>query len=116
MLADAADEQLPLLCLVDDAQWLDRASLEVLTFAAPRLVAEPIAVVLAWRDGMEGHLDLTDLQTLRLSPLGDGDARRVLLSTMHGRLDEQVQQRIIAEARGNPLALMELPRALCRPK
>jgi DNA-binding CsgD family transcriptional regulator len=111
LLADAADEQ-NLLCVVDDAQWIDRASLEVLTFAVRRLVAEPIAVVLALREGADGHLDLTDLPTLTVSPLGDGDARRVLQSTMHGRLDEQVQQRIVAEARGNPLALMELPWAL----
>jgi DNA-binding CsgD family transcriptional regulator len=111
LLADAADEQ-NLLCVVDDAQWLDRASLEVLTFAVRRLVAEPIVVVLALREGPDGHLDLTDLPTLTVLPLGDGDARRVLQSTMHGRLDEQVQQRIVAEARGNPLALMELPLAL----
>jgi DNA-binding CsgD family transcriptional regulator len=111
LLADAADEQ-NLLCLVDDAQWLDRASLEVLTFATRRLMAEPIVVVLAMRDGAERDHDLTDLPTLAVSPLSDEDARQVLLSTMRGRLDEQVQQRIVAEARGNPLALMELPLAL----
>ena len=86
LLADAADEQ-NLLCLVDDVQWLDRASLEVLTFAARRLVAEPIAVVLAMREGADDH-HLTDLPTLTVSPLGDDDARRVLLSTVRGRLDE----------------------------
>jgi DNA-binding CsgD family transcriptional regulator len=111
LLADVADEQ-DLLCLVDDAQWLDRASLEVLTFAARRLVAEPIVIVLALREGADDHHDLADLPTVTVSPLGDDDARRVLLSTMHGRLDEQVQQRIVAEARGNALALMELPREL----
>jgi DNA-binding CsgD family transcriptional regulator len=111
LLADVADEQM-LLCLVDDAQWLDRASLEVLTFVARRLVAEPIAVVLALRDGGDGHVDLTDLPTMTVSPLGDGDAQRVLSTAMHGRLDEQVQRRIVAEARGNPLALIELPRGL----
>jgi DNA-binding CsgD family transcriptional regulator len=111
LLADAADEQ-NLLCLIDDSQWLDRASLEVLTFVARRLVAEPVVVVLALREGGDDDDYLTDLPTLSVFPLGDGDARRVLLSTMHGRLDEQVQERIVAEARGNPLALVELPRAL----
>lgn len=111
LLADVADEQ-NLLCLIDDVQWLDRASLEVLTFAARRLVAEPIAVVLALRDGADDQDYLTDLPTLTVSPLGDTDARQVLSSTMPGRLDEQVRQRIVAEARGNPLALIELPRAL----
>jgi DNA-binding CsgD family transcriptional regulator len=111
LLADASDEQ-NLLCLIDDAQWLDRASLEVLSFVARRLVAEPIVVLLALREGADNNEYLTDLPTLTVSPLADSDARRVLLSTMHGRLDEQVQQRIVAEARGNPLALIELPRAL----
>jgi DNA-binding CsgD family transcriptional regulator len=111
LLADAAEEQ-NLLCLVDDAQWLDRASLDVLSFAARRLSAEPIAVVLAIRDGLDSDQYLTDLPTLTVSPLGEKDARRVLLSRVQGRLDEQVQQRIVAEARGNPLALVELPRAL----
>ena len=86
LLADTADEQ-NLHCLVDDVQWLDRASLEVLTFAARRLVTEPIAVVLAMREGADDH-HLTDLPTLTVSPLGDDDARRVLLSTVRGRLDE----------------------------
>ena len=111
LLADAADEQ-PLLCLVDDVQWLDHASLQALSFAARRLAADPIVVVLALREGTEGHGDLTDLPVLTVSPLSDGDAQRLLSATMPGRLDEQVRQRIIAEARGNPLALMELPRGL----
>jgi DNA-binding CsgD family transcriptional regulator len=111
LLADAAEEQ-AVLCLVDDAQWLDRASLDVLSFAVRRFVAEPIAIVMAVRDGVDGAGELTDLPAVTVSPLGDGDARRVLMSTMHARLDEEVQQRIFAEARGNPLALMELPRAM----
>jgi DNA-binding CsgD family transcriptional regulator len=111
LLADVADEQ-HLLCLVDDVQWLDRSSLDVLTFVARRLVAEPISVVFASRDGADGLDALTDMPTVVVSPLSDGDAKRVLSATMHGRLDEQVQQRIIAEARGNPLALTELPREL----
>ncbi|MGX7680749.1 helix-turn-helix transcriptional regulator [Jatrophihabitans sp. DSM 45814] len=111
LLADAADEQ-RLLCLVDDAQWLDHASVDTLVFAARRLAAEPIVVVLALREGADDRHDLEDLPTLSVSPLSDDDARQLLSSTMPGRLDEQVRQRIIAEARGNPLALLELPRTL----
>jgi DNA-binding CsgD family transcriptional regulator len=110
LLTDSADDQ-NLLCLVDDVQWLDSATLGVLTFAVRRFMAEPIAVVLAMRDGEDGPQDLTDVPTQTLSPLGDDDARRVLLST-HSRLDEQVRDRIVAEARGNPLALIELPHAM----
>ena len=110
LLADAADDQ-NLLCLFDDVQWLDRATVGVLTFAVRRLVAEPIAVVLAVRDEGDDLRELTDLPTRTLSPLSDDDARRVLLST-RTRLDEQVRDRILAEARGNPLALTELPRSV----
>ncbi len=107
LLADVADVQ-PLACLVDDAQWLDRASLQVLAFVARRAVADRLALVLSVR-GPSDERELAGLPELAVSPLGDSDARLVLASVIRGRLDSQVRDRIIAEARGNPLALLQLP-------
>jgi DNA-binding CsgD family transcriptional regulator len=108
LLADVADER-PLLCVVDDAQWLDRASAQAIAFAARRLAAESVGVVLASR--VDGDR-LTGLPVLEVEGLRNGDACELLGSTMHGLLDARIRDRIVAEARGNPLALLELPRGL----
>ncbi|MCW2977300.1 MAG: transcriptional regulator, luxR family, partial [Actinomycetia bacterium] len=110
LLSAAAEEQ-PLACLIDDAQWLDRSSAQVLPFVARRLQAE--SVVLLFAEGEPGVLDeLAGLPSLRLEGLSDADARELLASVISGPLDDRVRERIIAEARGNPLALLELPHGL----
>jgi DNA-binding NarL/FixJ family response regulator len=106
LLAEAAKEQ-RLLVVVDDTQWLDGASAQALAFVARRLLAEPLALVFATR---EPSNELTGLPELHVEGLGDDDARALLGSVVHARLDEGVEQRVLAEARGNPLALLELPR------
>ncbi len=105
----AEAEQRPLLCVVDDAQWLDRASALTLAFVARRLLAERVGLVFAAREpGLElQHVDGLDVRGLR-----NGDARALLRSMLRFKLDERVVDRIIAEVRGNPLALLELPRGL----
>jgi DNA-binding CsgD family transcriptional regulator len=108
LLSEAADEQ-PLLCVVDDAQWLDRASARALAFVARRLLAEKIAMVFAAREPIEA---LAGLAELHVEPLGRRDARALLDSVLPARFDERVLERIVVETRGNPLALLELPRGL----
>jgi DNA-binding CsgD family transcriptional regulator len=108
LLSEAAEER-PLLCVVDDAQWLDRASARALAFVARRLLAERIAIVFAAR---EPGAALAGLPELHVGPLGRRDARALLESVLPARLDERVLERIVAETRGNPLALLELPRGL----
>ena len=108
LVAEAAEEQ-PLVCVVDDAQWLDSASARTLAFVARRLLAEKIALVFATRE--LGHA-LAGLPELRVPPLGRRDARALLESVLPARLDEPVLERIVAETRGNPLALLELPHGL----
>ena len=108
LLSEAAEQQ-PLLCVVDDAQWLDRASAQALGFVARRLLAEPVAVVFAAREPGE---EFRGLPELLVGGLGDGDARELLGSVIGGPLDARVGDLIVAEARGNPLALLELPRGL----
>jgi DNA-binding CsgD family transcriptional regulator/tetratricopeptide (TPR) repeat protein len=110
LLADAAERQ-PHVCLVDDAQWLDRASAQALAFVARRLFAERIAMVFAVR-GPSDTADLAALPELVVEGIADDDARALLGSAIQGRLDERVRDRIVAETRGNPLALLELPRGL----
>jgi hypothetical protein len=107
LLSEAADER-PLLCAVDDAQWLDEASSLALAFVARRLLAEPVAIVFVTREPIPA---LRGLPELVLAGVGDDDARRLLASAIPGPLDERIHETIIAEARGNPLALLELPRA-----
>jgi DNA-binding CsgD family transcriptional regulator len=110
LLAGAAEVQ-PLVCLIDDAQWLDRASAQALAFVARRLLAERIAMVFAVREPSdEAHF--ADLPEMTVEGLADGDARGLLAAGLRGRLDERVRDRIVAETRGNPLALLELPRGL----
>ncbi|MGW3078093.1 MULTISPECIES: AAA family ATPase [unclassified Kitasatospora] len=108
LLSEAAGEQ-PVVCVVDDAQWLDRASAQVLAFVARRVADESVAFVFGVRDP---HLvaELEGLPVLTLPRLSDQVARRLLASSLLGPLDDQVRERILAEARGNPLALLELPR------
>src|ERR1700719_496432 len=102
-------EQRPLICLVDDHQWVDSASTQVLAFVARRLQAESVGVVLAARTPSE---ELAGLAQLVLGGLGDQDANAVLDSVLAAPLDARVRERIVAETRGNPLALLELPRGL----
>jgi DNA-binding CsgD family transcriptional regulator len=108
LLADAAEEH-PLLCLVDDAQWLDQASAQVLGFVARRLVAESVALVFAAR--VPGD-ELAGLPELVVEGLPEADARALLEAALTGPLDARVQDRLVAETGGNPLALLELPRGL----
>ena len=110
LLSDLAEER-PLVCLIDDVQWLDRASTQVLSFVARRLAAERIALVFAVREPTAKQ-ELDGLPELLIEGVGDHDARRLLAWAVPGRLDPQVRDRIVAETRGNPLALLELPRSL----
>jgi DNA-binding CsgD family transcriptional regulator len=109
LLAEGAEDQ-PLVCIVDDAQWLDRVSSETLAFVARRLLAERVGLVFAVRDvGDDAVLD--GLPELVVDGLPSDDARLLLDAMIPGPLDDRVKARILDEARGNPLALMELPRA-----
>src|SRR5260370_41833421 len=109
LLSEMAADR-PLLCVVDDAQWLDRASAQALAFVARRLDAESVALLFGTRDPPAGG-DLAGLPGLAVPGLPDADARAMLASGLPGRLDDRVRDRIIAEAGGNPLALLELPHA-----
>jgi DNA-binding CsgD family transcriptional regulator len=108
LLSEASEER-PLLCVVDDAQWLDRASARALAFVARRLLAERIAFVFAARELGD---TLAELPELRVEPLGRRDARTLLESVLPAPVDEHVLDRIVLETRGNPLALLELPRGM----
>jgi DNA-binding CsgD family transcriptional regulator len=108
LFAEVAGER-PLLCLVDDAQWLDAATSQVLGFIARRLLAESVAIVFTVREPSDER-ELGELPELSLGGLQDDDARALLSSVIPGRLDDRVRDRLIAETRGNPLALVELPR------
>jgi predicted ATPase len=110
LLAEAATRQ-PLVCVIDDAQWFDHASLQALTFAARRMVAERITLVFAARD-RHGANDFEGIPELVLTGLGDEDARALLKTVLTGPADPRVIERIVAEARGIPLALLEVPRGL----
>jgi DNA-binding CsgD family transcriptional regulator len=108
LLSEAAAER-PLLCLIDDEQWLDQTSAQVLGFVARRLAAEPVGLVFAARAPGD---ELAGLPELELSGLEDRDARALLDSVLTGPLDARVRDQIVAETGGNPLALLELPRGL----
>jgi DNA-binding CsgD family transcriptional regulator len=110
LCAEAARDR-PLLCVVDDVQWLDRASAQALAFVARRLDAESVALVLAIRE-IGDETELPGLPDMTVRCLTDADARALLQSAIHVHLDERVRNRIVAETRGNPLALLELPRAM----
>ncbi|HEV2258386.1 MAG TPA: AAA family ATPase [Streptosporangiaceae bacterium] len=108
VLSEVAGER-PLLCVVDDAQWLDRASAQVLGFVARRLTAEPVGLVFAAHDPGD---ELAGLPELAIAGLPEDDARALLDSVLAAPLDPRVRDRIISEARGNPLALLELARGV----
>ena len=108
LVSEAAEDR-PLLCLVDDAQWLDWSSARALAFVARRLLAERIAFVFAARESGDA---LARFPQVHVGPLGHRDARALLESVLPGRLDDRVVERIVVETRGNPLALLELPRGL----
>jgi DNA-binding CsgD family transcriptional regulator len=110
LLAEAAEKK-PLVCVVDDAQWLDRISAQTLAFVARRLLAERVALLFTVREPSEEH-ELAGLRELVVGGLSDGDSRALLDSVLRGQVDERVRDQIVAEARGNPLALLELPRGM----
>src|SRR5271165_3202791 len=107
LFAQAAEER-PLLCVVDDAQWLDQATAQVLGFVGRRLLAEPVGLVFAARMRAASEDPLAGLPDLRLSGLDEQSAQALLASVTTARLDESVRRRIVEEAHGNPLALLEL--------
>jgi len=111
LLAEASDAG-PVLCCVDDAQWLDRPSADALVFAARRLYAEPIALLIAAREGDPRRFDAPGLDALELGALGADAARALLTTRLPGAADDAVVDRLLRTARGNPLALLELPDAL----
>jgi DNA-binding CsgD family transcriptional regulator/tetratricopeptide (TPR) repeat protein len=108
LLSETAGER-PLICVVDDQQWLDHASAQALGFAARRLAADPVGLLFATR--VPGQ-DVAGLPELVVEGLTEDDARELLEWVLPGPLDERVRDRVIAETRGNPLALLELPRGL----
>src|ERR1700736_1830612 len=110
LLAEVAEQE-PIVCIVDDAQWLDQASALTLAFVARRLMAEAVALVFAVREPADEQT-FAGLPELIVEGLKDEDARGLLGSAIAGRVDERVIERIVAETRGNPLALLELPRGL----
>jgi DNA-binding CsgD family transcriptional regulator len=108
LMSEVAEAK-PLLCVVDDAHWLDPETTRALAFVARRLGADSVGVVLASRTVVE---DLDSLPELPLDGLGAADSRALLDSVLIGHLDDSVRERFLAETRGNPLALIELPRSL----
>jgi DNA-binding CsgD family transcriptional regulator len=108
LLAETAEER-PLMCLVDDQQWLDRASAQSLGFVARRLAAEPVGLIFSARDPGD---ELAGLPELNVEGLQESDAQALLDAVLAGPLDARVRDQIVAETRGNPLALLELPRGL----
>ncbi|HKC27341.1 MAG TPA: ATP-binding protein, partial [Jatrophihabitans sp.] len=112
LLAEAADDR-PLICAIDDAQWLDRASSQSLAFVARRLSAESVGMVFAARDADEAP-ELAGIPDVVVPGLAEEDARALLNLTDRGKVDPRVVDQIVAEAHGNPLALLELPKGLGR--
>ena len=110
LVSEVAGEK-PLICVVDDEQWLDRASVQALGFMARRLAAEPVGLVFAAR---VPAAELSGLPELVVEGLREEDARALLDSALPGPVDARVRDLIVAETRGNPLALLELPRGLRR--
>ena len=116
LLAEVAEDR-PLLCLVEDAQWLDQASAQVLAFVARRLVAERIVLLFALRDPTDRDLGaFAGLPEIRLDGLGQMEARALLAAAVGTPIDDVVRDRIVAEARGNPLAVLELPQSILTAK
>ncbi len=110
LLSEEAARQ-PMLCLIDDAQWVDSASTQALAFVARRLLADSIAMVFAVREPASNR-ELDGLPELRLEGLAEDDAHALLRTVIPGRLESRVRDRLLTETRGNPLALLELPQRL----
>ena len=108
LLSGVAGER-PLICVIDDEQWLDRASVQALGFVARRLAADPVGLVFT---GRQPSAELAGLPELQVGGLRDDDARVLLDAALAGPLDPRVRDLIVAETRGNPLAMLELPRGL----
>ena len=108
LLSELAEEQ-PVLCLVDDAQWLDEASADALIFAARRFVAEPLVLLFAAREGTERSFRAPGLPELWLAPLSPPDSRTLLAARAGVPLAPEVVDWVVDSANGNPLALVELP-------
>ncbi len=113
LLAAAAGDR-PVLCVIDDAQWLDQVSVQTLGFVARRLMAEPVALVFAVRQGVSDVL--AGLPELVIAGLSERDSRELLESAMVGGIDPRVRDRVVAETRGIPLALLEVPRNVSAPE
>src|SRR4051812_14078685 len=112
LLAEACEEKAPMLCLIDDAQWLDGPSQEALTFAARRLEAEPLAMLIAAREGDPRQFESPGLPEHELGPLGDDDAKALLETRIERPASPSVVQSLVESSAGNPLALLELPGGL----
>ncbi|WP_433920387.1 AAA family ATPase [Streptomyces canus] len=110
LLSDAAGSE-PLICVIDDAQWLDRVSAQTVEFVSRRLLAESVVLAVAVREPTTGEM-FTGLPELPVTGLFEEDSRKLLASVVTGPLDRRVRDRIVAETRGNPLALLELPHTL----
>lgn len=110
-LLSAASDSRPLLCVVDDAQWLDQASAQTLSFVGRRLFADRIGLVFAIREPVT-RPEWSGFAELTVGGLTHSHAGALLDAVVAGRLDQHVRDRIVAETRGNPLALLELPRGL----
>src|SRR5262249_23163940 len=108
MFSDAAEDQ-PLLCIVDDLQWLDTASAPIVEVVSRRPVAESVGLIMATR---VPNADMRTLPMLKMTGLKEADARALLDAALTAPIDERVRERLVAETRGNPLALLELPRGL----
>jgi DNA-binding CsgD family transcriptional regulator len=108
MLADTAKQQ-PMICLIDDVQWLDRASAQALAFVARRLGDESVGLIFATQLATE---ELSGLAELHLDGLSNADARTLLDRALNAPLDPVIREQIVTESRGNPLALLELPRGI----
>jgi DNA-binding NarL/FixJ family response regulator len=110
LFAEVAERQ-PLICVIDDAHWLDQTSAQIIGFVARRLLAERVALVCAARTGIGDHI-MVGQPELLVEGLPARDARTLLLDNVHGPLDTAICERIVSECQGNPLALLELPRGL----
>jgi DNA-binding CsgD family transcriptional regulator len=111
LLADQTDGR-PLVCVVDDVQWLDQASAQALAFVARRIARESIALVFALRDSDRRPVDLEGIPELTVEPLSSSDSRAVLRGVLQAPLDHRVRDQIVQEARGNPFALLEFAHGL----
>jgi DNA-binding CsgD family transcriptional regulator len=108
LVATAAQKQ-PIVWLIDDAQWIDQASMQAIGFVGRRLLAERVVILIATRDVSDGN-ELAGLPELRIGGLNSEDAGKLFDSVVSGPTDPLVRDRVISETRGNPLALLELPR------